>query len=767
MLRLLGRVAGVAVAATVIAVLLAVYAGLLEYNRLPSLERLINYHPNLPLRVYSEDGALIGEFGEERRAPVKFDDVPLKLREAILAAEDERFYQHHGIDFVGIFRAAIANFRSSGPLQGASTITMQIARNFYLTREKTLVRKLHEALLSLKIDHDLSKDQILELYINQIYLGERAYGYAAAADIYFGKSLDQLTVAEMAMLAGLPKAPSRDNPVANAPRARERQEYVLRRMHELKYLNDAEFATALVAPLALRQRRGSFPVRADYVAELVRQVVFDTYQNAAYSLGLSVYTTIRSADQAVAERALREGVLDYDRRHGYRGPEGEVELPSSASLAATAAGRALRTHDEVNDLLPAVVLQVDPKAVKAFLKDGQVIEVRDEGLQLVSPWISDKANPKQHLRRGNLIRVEHDSKGKWRIAQLPEVEAALVSMDTHDGAIRALVGGFDLARNNFNHVTQALRQPGSSFKPFIYSAALEKGFSPASIVEDVPTTFNSVATGLRPWTPGNYEGDFLGPISMRTALAKSRNVASARILQAIGVSYARDYALRFGFSPADVPPYLSMVLGVGSVPPLKMAAAYAVFANGGYRVAPFLVTRIVDRDGNILMEASSQDATTQRERIIDPRNAFLMRSMMQDVIRRGTASQAMQLGRTDLAGKTGTTDNFTDAWFDGFTSDLVAVAWIGFDKPRSLGKREVGARAALPIWMKYMGPVLKDVPIQNPPIPEGVVQIAIDPSTGRPLPTGAATEYFYAESVVQPESKASTPPPVDNAPAPE
>ena len=767
MLRLLGRAAGVSIAVTVIAVLLVVYAGLLEYNRLPSLERLINYHPNLPLRVYTEDGALIGEFGEERRAPVKFDDVPLKLREAILAAEDDRFYQHHGIDVIGIFRAAIANFRSSGPLQGASTITMQVARNFYLTREKTLARKMHEALLALKIDHDLSKDQILELYINQIYLGERAYGYAAAADIYFGKPLDQLSVAEMAMLAGLPKAPSRDNPVANAPRARERQEYVLRRMHQFKYLNDAEFATALATPLTLRERRGSFPVRADYVAELVRQVVFDTYQDAAYSLGLSVYTTIRSTDQTVAERALREGVLDYDRRHGYRGPEGEVELPSTASLTATAVGRALQTHDEVNDLLPAVVLQVDPKAIKASLKDGQVIEVRDEGLQLVIPWISVKANPKQHLRRGAVIRVERDPKGKWRLSQLPEVEAALVSMDTHDGAIRALVGGFDLARNNFNHVTQALRQPGSSFKPFIYSAALEKGFSPATIVEDVPTTFNSAATGLRPWTPGNYEGDFLGPISMRTALAKSRNVASARILQAIGVSYARDYALRFGFSPADVPPYLSMVLGVGSVPPLKMAAAYAVFANGGYRVAPFLVIRIIDRDGNVLMETPSADSAMQKERIIDPRNAFLMRSMMQDVIRRGTASQAMQLGRTDLAGKTGTTDNFTDAWFDGFTSDLVAVAWIGFDKPRSLGKQEVGARAALPIWMKYMGPVLKDVPIQNPPIPEGVVQIQIDPSTGRPLRTGTATEYFYAESVVKPELETPIPQPVDSAPAPE
>lgn len=765
MLRLLGRIAGIAVALSAIALLLAIYIGLLEYGRLPSLERLTDYQPHLPLRVYTEDGALIGEFGDERRAPVKIADVPMKLREAILAAEDDRFYQHHGVDVIGIVRAVVANLRSGGPLQGASTITMQVARNFYLTREKTLARKLYEAMLALKIDHDLSKDQILELYINQIYLGERAYGFAAAADIYFGKPLDQLTAAEMALLAGLPKSPSRDNPAANPARAKERQAYVLRRMHDLKYLTDAEVATALAERLELRRRRDSFPVRADYVAEMVRQVVFDTYEDAAYTLGLSVYTTIRSGDQSIAERALREGVLDYDRRHGYRGPEDEVELSGDTSHNAAAMARALRTRDEVNGLIAAVVSETFPKGVKAILKDGPVVELRGEALQLVAPWMSDKAKPKQRLRQGDVIRVERDRKGNWRIAQLPEVEAALVSLDTHTGAIRALVGGFDLARNNFNHVTQALRQPGSSFKPFIYSAALEKGFSPATIVDDVPTTFNSVATGLRPWTPGNYEGDFLGPISMRTALAKSRNVASARILQAIGVSYARDYALRFGFSPEDVPPYLSMVLGVGSVPPLKMAAAYAVFANGGYRIAPFLVIRIVDRDGKVLMDAPSQDSDTPREHVIDPRNAFLMRSMMQDVIRRGTASQAMQLGRTDLAGKTGTTDNFTDAWFDGFNSDLVAVAWVGFDKPRSLGKHEVGARAALPIWMQYMGPVLKDVPAQLPGVPDGVVRVAIDPLTGRPSPRGAATDFFYAEAVVQAEPEASTPQPLDGAPA--
>jgi penicillin-binding protein 1A len=759
MLRLLGRIVAVAAGGVVIAALVAGYVAILEYKRLPSLAPLINYHPDLPLRIYTEDGVLIGEYGEERRAPVKIEDVPVKLREAIMAAEDERFYQHHGIDFVGILRAAVSNLRSKGSLQGASTITMQIARNFFLTREKTFARKFYEALLALKIDHELTKNQILELYVNQIYLGERAYGFAAAADIYFRKSLDELTVAEMATLAGLPKAPSRDNPLTNPAGAKARQEYVLRRMRELKYLTDTEFATALAEPLQLHARPASFPVRAEYVAEMIRQFVFDTYQDAAYSLGLYVYTTIRSADQNAADRALREGVLEYDRQHGYRGPEDNVELPIDSSLSAALLGRTLRTRDEVNGLQPAVVLEVSPKAVKASLKDGEVVEIRDAGLQLVARWVSDKADRKQRLLRGAVIRVERDAQGKWQIAQLPEVEAALVSMDPHDGAIRALVGGFDFSRNNFNHVTQALRQVGSSFKPFIYSAALEKGFNPATIVDDVPTTFNSPATGLRPWTPGNYEGDYLGPISMRTALAKSRNVASARILQAIGVSYARDYVLRFGFPTAEVPPYLSMILGVGSIRPLTMAVAYAVFANGGYRVAPVLITRIVDREGNVLMETQSAHSDTQgQEPVIDPRNAFLMRSMMQDVIRRGTGSQAMQLGRTDFAGKTGTTNDFTDAWFDGFTSDLVAVVWVGFDQPRSLGKHETGAKAALPIWMKYMGAVLKDTPVQPLAIPDGVVHVAINPGTGRPDSESAVKDYFYAESVPQSEPAATAMP---------
>lgn len=752
LLKVLARLIGAVAGLLVVLLALGLYSGLLLYSRLPSLDPLVNYRPHLPLRVYTAEGALIGEFGEERRSPVRIGAVPAKLREAIVAAEDDRFYQHHGVDYLGIVRAAVANFRNRASVQGASTITMQVARNFFLTREKTLTRKVYEALLALKIDHELTKDEVLELYINQIYLGERAYGFAAAADIYFGKALDQLTVAEMAMLAGLPKAPSRDNPLANPARARERQAYVLQRMHELAYLDDAALAAATAEPLQLRQRRASYAVRADYVSEMVRQVVVDTYQDDAYSLGLSVRTTIRGADQIAAEGALRDGVLEYDRRHGYRGPEDHVELPADEPLSAAVIGRALRARDEVNGLLPAVVLEAHPKALKAALKSGQLIDIRDAALRWVSRWLADKAAPARRLRAGDVIRVERDDKGQWQIAQLPQVEAALVALDPHDGAIRALVGGFDLARNNYNHVTQALRQPGSSFKPFIYSAALEKGFTPATIIDDVPTTFQSVATGMRPWTPGNYEGNYLGPISMRTALAKSRNIASARILQTIGVSYARDYVLRFGFSPAEVPPYLSMVLGVGSVPPLKMAAAYAVFANGGLRVTPYLVTAILDRQGKPLMDRPATDAAASATRLIDPRNAFIMTSMMQDVIRRGTGYQAMQLKRSDLAGKTGTTDNFTDAWFDGFNASLVAVAWMGFDKPRSLGRGEVGARAALPIWMKYMSAALKDTPAQPLTVPEGIVQVAVDARSGRPISDAGVGvhEYLYAESVQPP-----------------
>ena len=731
----------------------ALFAVILIIPSLPSLDPLTNYQPRIPLRIYTADDVLIGEFGEERRTPVKIDAVPQKLRQAILAAEDDRFYQHGGIDYPGVLRAAWVNLTGGGEVQGASTITMQVARNFFLGREKTFKRKFYEALLTLKIESTLSKDQILELYVNQIYLGERAYGFAAAAEVYFGKPLDKLSLAEMGLLAALPKAPSRDNPVVNLDRATERRGYVLRRMHDLKYITEEEYRAARQEPLVVRSNRRGFAVAADYVAEMARQAIFERYQQEqSYSEGLSVYTTIRAAEQLAADQAVRQGVLDHDRRHGYRGPEGLVDLPSDQAALDDALQQALDDEHEVNGLKPGVVLEANPMAVKIYLKGGERIDVRGEGLKFVQQVLRAKAAPRQRLLRGSLIRVEKDAKGLWQISQLPEVEAALVSVDPRDGAIHALVGGFDFGRNKFNHVTQALRQPGSSFKPFIYSAALEKGFSPGTIIADTPVTFQSAGTGWKPWSPGNYEHDFLGTISMRTALVKSRNVASARILQSIGIPYARDYVTRFGFSADQVPPYLTMVLGVGSVTPLQMAQAYSMFANTGYRVTPYFIERIVDRDGGVVQQTKPARAGEDAERVIDVRNAFIMTSIMQDVIRRGTAARAMQLGRHDLAGKTGTTNDFTDAWFDGFNEQLVAVAWIGFDQPRSLGKGEVGARAALPIWMCYIGTVLKGSPETRLSIPDGVVRVTINPASGPTLEggqegLGGVPDYIYQENV--------------------
>ena len=732
--------------------LVALFAVILIFPRLPSLDPLTNYQPRIPLRVYTADDVLIGEFGEERRTPVKIDAVPQKLRQAILAAEDDRFYQHGGIDYPGVLRAAWVNLAGGGEVQGASTITMQVARNFFLGRERTFKRKFYEALLTLKIESTLSKDQILELYVNQIYLGERAYGFAAAAEVYFGKPLDKLSLAEMAVLAALPKAPSRDNPMVNPDRATERRGYVLRRMHDLKYITEEQYQAARQEPLQVRSNRRRFAVDADYVAEMARQAIFERYQEQGYSEGLNVYTTIRAEEQVAANQAVRQGVLDYDRRHGYRGPEGLVELPGDPAALADALQEALDDAHEVNRLMPGVVLEANPMAVKIYLKGGERIDVRGEGLKFVQQALSAKAAPRQRLRRGSLIRVERDAKGLWQISQMPEVEAALVSIDPRDGAIHALVGGFDFGRNKFNHVAQALRQPGSSFKPFIYSAALEKGFTPGTIVADTPITFESAGTGWKPWTPGNYEHDFLGPISMRTALVKSRNVASARILQSIGIPYARDYVTRFGFSADQVPPYLTMVLGVGSVTPLQMAQAYSIFANTGYRVTPYFIERIVDRDGGVVQQTKPARAGEDAERLIDARNAFIMTSIMQDVIRRGTAARAMQLGRHDLAGKTGTTNDYTDAWFDGFNEQVVAVAWIGFDQPRPLGKGEVGARAALPIWMNYIGTVLKGKPETPLSIPNGILRVAINPANGPTLDGGqevqeGAPDYIYQENV--------------------
>ncbi|MEO1766481.1 penicillin-binding protein 1A [Thiobacter aerophilum] len=732
-----------------IAVLLAglavILAAVLVYPSLPDLTVLTDYRPKVPLRVYTADGALLGEFGEERRTVVKIAAVPKTMIQAILAAEDERFYEHGGVDYLGVARAALANLLKRGVREGASTITMQVARNFFLTPEKTLSRKFNEALMAFKIERNLSKDKILELYINQIYLGQRAYGFSAAAQTYFGKPLEKLTVAEMAMLAGLPKAPSRYNPVTNPARAAQRQHYVLRRMRELGYIDEATYQTALAQKLSIRHEPTVYEVKADYVAEMARQMMFERYQEAAYTNGLSVITTLRRADQEAANAAVRQGLLDYDRRHGYRGPEGHLELPDKLSNPDEQLEDLLQDVEESNGLLPAVVLAAHPKAVRVFIKGQGMAELTGDALAFVQKALSEKAA--KPIVRGSLVRVAQDAKGHWQILQLPQAEAALVSLTPQDGAIHALVGGFDYFRTKFNHVVQAWRQPGSSFKPFIYSAALEKGFTPATLINDAPIALDPAVTGGKLWEPKNFDGTYGGPTRMREALVKSKNLVSIRILQAIGTRYAQDYITRFGFNPEQHPPYLTMALGAGSVTPFQMATAYAVFANGGYRVKPYYVQRVVDARGTVLAQASPVRAGENAEQVIDPRNAFIMTSMMQDVVRRGTAARAMQLKRNDLAGKTGTTNDQVDAWFCGFNRSLVAVAWIGFDQPRSLGAAETGAQAALPIWMAYMGKALKGVPEEQWTPPAGVVSVHIDPATGRRVREGGIPEWFYQENL--------------------
>ena len=725
--------------------LLVGFAAAIVFPTLPSLGVLTDYQPKIPLRVYSADGKLIGEFGEERRAVVKIGDVPKPMLDAILAAEDERFYQHSGVDYVGVARAALSNFISGGVRQGASTITMQVARNFFLSKERTLTRKFNEMLLAFKIEASLEKSQILELYVNQIYLGQRAYGFAAASQIYFGKPLTDLSLAEFAMLAGLPKAPSRYNPIANPKRAKLRQQYVLRRMHELRLVNDEQLADAERQPVVVKRELNEYPVHAEFFAEMVRQVLYERYQDDAYTKGIRVYTTLLTSHQAAAYASLRRGVQDYDRRHGYRGPENHVELP--AKLAEEILEDALQETVDSDGIHAAVVTEASPKLVRAYRKGGGWVEIKEDGLKLAARMLGDKVNPSQRVRRGAIIRVQKDEKDRWQITQLPEVESSFVAMDPRDGAIRALVGGFDFYRNQYNHVTQALRQPGSSFKPFIYSAALEKGFTPATVINDAPLTFTAAQTGSEPWEPKNYDGKFEGPMRLRTALAKSKNLISVRVLQAISPQYAQDYVTRFGFDPKMHPPYLTMALGAGNVTPMQMTAAYAIFANGGYRVTPYFIERVEDARGNVLVAAKPVAAGAGAERVIDARNAFLMTSIMRDVVRAGTAARAMRLGRHDLAGKTGTTNEFVDAWFCGFNAELVAVSWIGFDTPQTLGRNETGSQAALPIWMGYMGAVLKGTPEQQLSPPNGVVAVRVNPETGLRVADAQAgvVDYFYRE----------------------
>jgi len=723
--RALLWVGGLAAAGLFGVALLAALALAMAYPNLPDISGLTDYRPKLPLRVLSSDGVLLGEFGEERRNYLAIKEIPKVMQDAVLAIEDARFYQHGGVDYLGIIRAGLANVGDSRS-QGASTITMQVARNFYLSTEKTFTRKIYEILLALKIESALSKEQILEIYMNQIFLGHRAYGFAAASEIYFGKSLREVSVAEAAMLAGLPKAPSAYNPLNNPRRAKIRQQYIIERMLENGFINEEQREAAKAEPLRYRTVIET-PAHGEYVAEAARQLIYNQYGDETYTRGLNVYVTLRADEQNAAYRALRRGIMDFERRQIYRGPEAYADLPATPADLDTRIAEALADHPANDELLAAVVLEADPKKVVAALQSGESVTITGEGLKPATSGLAASGNPKTRIRRGAIIRVIKSTnkagKDDWTITQLPEVEGAFVAMDPRNGRLRALVGGFDYAKNKFNHVTQAWRQPGSSFKPFIYSAALEKGFTPSTVVNDAPLFFDAGSTGSQPWEPKNYDGKFEGAMPLRTALAKSKNMVSIRVLQSIGVGYAQQWLTRFGFDADKHPAYLTMALGAGSVTPMQMAQGYAVFANGGHRVAPQLISRLTDNKGRLLYEAPQTEAG-EDSRVIEARNAFLMTSLLQEVTRSGTAARAQAtLKRPDIYGKTGTTNDSLDAWFAGYQKEVVAVVWIGYDQPKKLGDRETGGGLSLPVWIEYMSFALRGTPISEPSAPEGIVNL--------------------------------------------
>ncbi len=726
------------------------YALVVAAPNMPSLDALTDYRPKVPLRIYTADHVLIGEFGEERRDIVHFKDVPDSLKKAILAIEDARFYDHGGVDLTGIVRAGFVALTNGHASQGASTITMQVARNFFLSSEKTYTRKIYEMLLAYRIERALTKDQILEVYMNQIYLGQRAYGFASAARIYFGKDLKDLTLAEAAMLAGLPKAPSAYNPVVNPKRAKVRQEYILQRMLELNFITREQYDEAIAQPLVVKGAGREFSVHAEYVAEMVRQMMYAQYREETYTRGFNVVTTIDSADQAVAYRALRKGIMDYERRHGYRGPESFTELPDSAGEREQAIDDALLEHPDNGELVAAVVTAASPRQISVAFIDGSSATIEGDNLRFASSALSANAQPNRRIRPGAIVRVVKNDDGKWAITQLPQVEGAFISIVPQNGAIRSLVGGFDYNKNKFNHVTQAWRQPGSSFKPFIYSASLDKGLGPATIINDGPLFFSAAETGGQPWEPKNYGGGFEGPMSMRTALQRSRNLVSIRILNYIGTKYAQQYVTRFGFDAERHPAYLPMALGAGLVTPLQMADAYSVFANGGYRVNPYLIAEVTDPNGAIVVRAQPLVAEQNAPRAIEARNAYVMNSLLQSVAQRGTGARTNVLKRTDLAGKTGTTNDSHDAWFAGYQHTLAAIAWIGYDNPRSLGDRETGGGLSVPVWIDYMSAALKGVPEYKPAMPDGVETLG-----GELYFTDFTPGHGFVSSVGVPQAPAS------------
>lgn len=728
------------------------------YAKLPPLDDILDYRPRLPMRIFSAEGALIGEFGEERRSVIAYDAFPPDLINALLATEDTRFYEHFGLDFVGLARAAFGY--AVGRREGASTITMQVARNFYLRRDRTPLRKIVEILLALKIEREFSKREILERYMNQIYLGHGSYGYAAAAREYYDKPLDELNTAEIAVLAGLPKSPSGANPRSFPARAKERQKHVLQRMRDIDLLDEKthlELTNADLPPLAssARRLRGA----ADYAAEHVRKLIFEYFGEAAYDRGFRIYTTVQSRLQQAAAAALRAGLLAHEERHPYTGPEKYLDTRGFSAADFTAA---LKGESVIGGLRPALVVNASAKELEVIGKGGGHYKITGKRLAHIKKHLPGGKKPL--LRAGALVRLAGDGDGdggddseeKVRVVSLPGAQAALVALASDDGAVLAMVGGFDFAQNQFNNVTQARRQPGSALKPFLYSAALEKGVMPATILPDTPIFLSAEETGSNDsWQPKNYDGKYTGPITMRQALTKSKNLASIHLVKEINAVYARDYLLRFGFRARDHGPYLSLALGAGAATPLEMASGYAVFSNGGYYVHPYLIVRVEDYDGNIIVNELDYRA---RKVVIAPRNAYIMTSLLQSVIEEGTGGAARKIGRADIGGKTGTTNDTRDAWFAGFGGDITAVAWVGYSQPKSLGKKETGARAALPIWIDFMTAALLRRPEVSYTMPGGVIAVDVGRQSGKLLPPNSAEtprrEYFYTEYL-----PAAAPPP--------
>ena len=754
-------------------------AGVIIYMKLapqlPSIDDLRDVQLQQPLRIYSRDRKLLAEFGEKRRTPVSIDEVPPLMINAFLAAEDDSFYRHSGVDFPGLLSAAIELARTGKKRRGGSTITMQVARNYYLSSEKTYLRKLTEILLAFRIERSLSKNEILELYFNKIYLGQRAYGVQAAARVYYGQDIGELSVARMAMIAALPKAPSRVNPITNPQAAIDRRDYILGRMQQLGYIDAVTYQAAIDEPDGASLHRVSAAAHAPYVAEMVRDEMVERFGPEAYTSGFEVITTIDPQRQEAANTALRMGLQAYTRRHGYRGPAANITQLPADDVDRLAL---LAPYPIIGDLRAALVTAVDQQTAEVLLADGQQASLAWEGLSWARPFKTvNVVGPEPKLAAdilsiGDIIRVNQDDKGNWQLAQVPQVGGALVSLRPQDGAIDALVGGFDFTFSKFNRAIQARRQPGSSFKPIIYSAALEKGFTPASIINDAPVVFDDPKLEAT-WRPENYSGKFHGPTRLREALYRSRNLVSIRVLRTIGADYAAEYAERFGFEADQLPHDLTLALGSASATPLQMARAYAVLANGGYLIKPYLIARIHDADGKVVFSArplvacaecaatmetlfeGDEQALPLASQVLTPQNVWLMTSMMQDVIRRGTGVRAMSLGRKDLAGKTGTTNDQMDGWFCGFNNAVVATAWVGFDTPAPLGRGETGGRSALPVWIDYMAVALKGLPEAQPKPPADMVTVRIDPATGLLAASGqpdAIFETFRKEQVPQQSS---------------